>query len=148
MYGLRVMYGLQSPRILSGSRSSKYFDNFKLTVVEYPPSRIALGPPGPPGQGRSFPNQSFSPPVTAPSGRRCLGWRRSASRPRRRRKPPRPPPRRLWAQPRWSAAAPYRRVTWGVGVGVGEVQPEVVGKKVEKLWKSHEIMKQNGKKVD
>jgi hypothetical protein len=39
-------------------------------------------------------------------------------------------------------------VTWGVGVGVGEVQPEVVGKKVEKLWKSHEIMKQNGKKVD
>ena len=39
-------------------------------------------------------------------------------------------------------------MTWGVGVGVGEVQPEVVGKKVEKLWKSHEIMKQNGKKVD
>jgi len=33
-------------------------------------------------------------------------------------------------------------------VGVGEVQPEVVGRKVEKLWNSHEIMKQNGKKVD
>ena len=63
MYGLRVMYGLQSPRILSGSRSSKYFDNFKLTVAEYPPSRIALGPPGPPGPQLPQPSR---PPVLQP----------------------------------------------------------------------------------
>ena len=112
-------------------------------MAEYPPSRIALGPPGPTSPSvLQAPQSPLRQGDAVWGGEEALHGLAVAGNLQ---------DHHLVACELSLVEAPRLptgdRGTWGTW-GLGKCNPYVVGKKVEKLWKSHEIMKQNGKKVD